>query len=216
MNVACVVIAREDDRLGQSVAAVDGVAVLHEMLQHLVDRVAVEEPVVDGRSVDPFRQGATVLVVAPVEALPLRLLFFAERVVIDALAWKQEIDLLNPGRYEKAVRHRGRELVRVGGHARLQLEELVGVPVHLIPRRRGQTHQQRVEVPKDGAVLLVHRTVRLVDDHEIEMPDPEAGLGARRLVDQPHHRRIGADVDPARLVLLGHQVHRASTPAGGP
>ena len=41
------------------------------------------------------------------------------------------------------------------------------------------------------------------------MPDPEPGLGARRLVDQPHHRRIGADIDPARLVLLGHQVHRA-------
>ena len=41
------------------------------------------------------------------------------------------------------------------------------------------------------------------------MPDPEAGLGARRLVDQPHHRRVSADVDPARLVFLGHQVHRA-------
>ena len=49
------VIAREDDRLGQSVATVDRVAVLHEMLQHLVDRVVVEEPVVDGRGVDPFR-----------------------------------------------------------------------------------------------------------------------------------------------------------------
>ena len=203
------VIAREDDRLGQSVATVDGVAVLHEMLQHLVDGVAVEQPTVDGGRVDPFRQPAIVLVVAPVEALPLRLLFLAERVVVDALAWKPEIHLLNLRGYEKAVRHRGRELVRVGGHARLQVEEFVGVPVDLIPRRRGQAHQQRVEVPKDGPVLLIHRPVRLVDDHEIEVPDPEAGLGARRLVDQPHHRRIGADVDPARLVLLGHQVHRA-------
>ena len=150
-----------------------------------------------------------VLVVAPVEALPLCLLFLAERVVVDALARKPEIHLLNLRRYEKAVRHRGREFVRVGGHARLQVEEFVGVAVDLIPRRRGQAHQQRVEVPKDGPVLLIHRTVRLVDDHEIEMPDPEAGLGARRLVDQPHHRRIGADVDPARLVLLGHQIHRA-------
>ena len=138
-----------------------------------------------------------------------RLLFLAERVVVDAIAWKPEVHLLNLRWYEKAVRHRGRELVHVGGHARLKIEEFVGVPVDLIPRRRGQAHQQRVEVPKDGPVLLIHRPVRLVDDHEVEMPDPEAGLGARRLVDQPHHRRIGADVDSAGLVLLGHQVHRA-------
>ena len=80
------VIAREDDRLGQSVATVDGVAVLHEMLQHLVDRVVVEEPTVDGGGVYPFRQPAIVRVVAPVEALPLCPLFLAERVVVDALA----------------------------------------------------------------------------------------------------------------------------------
>ena len=133
--------------------------------------------------VDPFRQPAIVLVVAPVEALPLRLFFLAERVVVDALAWKPEVHLLNLRGYEKAVRHRGREFVRVGGHARLQVEEFVGVPVDLIPRRCGQAHQERVEVPKDGPVFLIHRTVRLVDDHEIEMPDPEAGLGARRLVE---------------------------------
>ncbi len=203
------VVAREDDRLGQAVPTVDLVAVLHQMPQHLVDGVAVEEPVVDGGRVDPVRQPAAVLVVAPVEALPLRLLFLAERVVVDAVAREPEIHLLHPRRHEKAVGHRGRELVRVGGHARFQLEELVGVPVDLVARRRGQAHQQRVEVPEDGPVLLIHRAVRLVDDHEIEVPDPEAGLAARRLVDEPHHRRIGADVDPARLVLLGHQVHRA-------
>ena len=179
------------------------------MLQHLVDRVVVEEPTVDGGRVDPFGQPAAVLVVVPVETLPLGLLFLAERVVVDALAGKPEIHLLHLRRHEVAVGHRGRELVRVGGHARLQVEELVGVPVDLIPGRRGKAHQQRVEVPKDGPVLLIHRPVRLVDDHEIEVPDPEAGLGARRLVDQPHHGRIGADVDPARLVPLGHQVHRA-------
>ena len=87
------VIAREDDRLGQPVATVDLVAVLHEMLQHLVDRVAVEEPVVDGGRVDPFRQLSAVLVVAPVKALPLCLLLLAERVVVDAFAWKPEVHL---------------------------------------------------------------------------------------------------------------------------
>ena len=141
------------------------------MLQHLVDGVGVEEPTVDGGRVDPFRQPVIVRVVTPVEALPLRLLFLAERVVVDALAWEPEIHLLNLRWHEIAVRHRGRELVRVGGHPRLQVEELVGVPVDLIPRRRGQAHQEGIEVPKDGPVLLVHRTVRLVDDHEVEMPD---------------------------------------------
>ena len=69
-----VVIAREDDRLGQSVATVDLVAVLHEMLQHLVDSVAVEQPTVDGGRVDLIRQPDAVFVVTPIEALPLRLL----------------------------------------------------------------------------------------------------------------------------------------------
>ena len=152
---------------------------------------------------------AAVLVVAPVEALPLRPLLLAERVVVYAVPRKPEIHLLNPRRHEKAIGDRFRQFVRVGGHARLQIEEFVRVAVDLVPRRRGQADEQRVKVPEDGAVLLVHRPVRLVDDHEIEMPDPEARLRARRLVDQPHHRRIGADVDPARLVLLRHQIHGA-------
>jgi hypothetical protein len=37
----------------------------------------------------------------------------------------------------------------------------------------------------------------------------QAPLVARpRLVDQPHHRRVGRDEDPPLGVLLGHQVHR--------
>ena len=51
--------------------------------------------------------------------------------------------------------------------------------------------------------------MRFVDDHEIEMPDAEARLATRGLVDQPHHRWIGTDVDSTRRVLLGDEVHRA-------
>ena len=111
------------------------------MLQHFVDRVVVEEPVVDGGGVDPFRQPAAVRVIAPVEAFPLCLFFLAERVVVDAVARKPEVHLLNLRWYEKAVCHRGREFVHVGGHARLQVEESIGVSVDLIPRRCGQADQ---------------------------------------------------------------------------
>ena len=43
---------------------------------------------------------------------------------------------------------------------------------------------------------------------ESEVTDAEAGLIAVRFVDEPHHRRVGAHVDPSLRVLLREQVHR--------
>jgi len=54
-----------------------------------------------------------------------------------------------------------------------------------------QADQQGIEVPEDGAVLLVHRAVRLVDDDEVEVPDAETALPVEGLVDETHHRRVG-------------------------
>ena len=45
------------------------------------------------------------------------------------------------------------------------LEESVGVAVHLVLGRRGQADQQRIEVVEDGSIFLDHRAMRLVDDH---------------------------------------------------
>ena len=203
------VVASEEDRLGQPVPPFDCVAMLHQVLEHLVHRVLVEEPAVDGGGVDLVRQTVLVHVVAPVEALPLFLFLVAERVVVDAFAGKLQVHLLHARWHEEAVCDGGLQFVGVGRHARLQVEECVGVSVYLLPWCRGQTDQQRVEVAEDRPVLLVHRAMRFVDDHEIEMPDAEARLATRRLVNQPHHRRIGADVDSTRRVLLGDEVHRA-------
>ena len=50
--------------------------------------------------------------------------------------------------------------------------------------------------------------MRLVDHHQIEVPRPEPLLPALHLVDQAHHRLVGADVDAAILIALAHQVHR--------
>ena len=122
---------------------------------------------------------------------------------------KLQVHLLHAWWHEEAVCDGGFQFVGVGRHTRLQVEECVGVSVYLLPWCRGQTDQQRVEVAKNRPVLLVHRAMRFVDDYKIEMPDAEARLAASCLVNQPHHRRIGADVDSTRRVPLGDEVHWA-------
>jgi hypothetical protein len=68
-------------------------------------------------------------------------------------------------------------------------------------------HQQRIEVLEDGPVLLVDRTVSLVDDDQVEVAYAEAPLPVVCVVDQPHHRGVGRDEHAPFGVLVGHQVH---------
>ena len=60
---------------------------------------------------------------------------------------------------------------------------------------------------KIAPVLLVDRAVRLVDHHEVEVAGTECPYARVGVVDQVHHRRVGADVHPPVGDLLGHQVH---------
>ena len=84
-----------------------------------------------------------------------------------------------PRRYQKAVLYRLIEVVRVGRHTALQVEQRIGVAVDLVLGRGGQTDQQAVEIVEDRAVLPIDRTVRLVDHDQIEMADAEAALAVR-------------------------------------
>jgi hypothetical protein len=93
------------------------------------------------------------------------------------------------------------------GYAPLEIEEAVGVDVDLVLRRRGEAHEQRVEVAEDRAVLLIDRAVRFVDDDEVEVAGAEAALPVPRLIDEPHHRRIGGDEDAPLAIPLGDEVH---------
>jgi hypothetical protein len=69
------------------------------------------------------------------------------------------MDRDGPGRHQEAVLHGPLQLVGIGGLVVIQLEQLVGIAVHIAPGCGGQTQQQRVEVIEDGPVLLVHRAV---------------------------------------------------------
>ena len=146
------VIAGEDDGLGEPVAPLRLVAVLHQVLQDFVHRVAVEQPIFDRRRIDLRGQAVLVGIVPPVQAFPPGLLFVAERVVVDPLAGELQIDLPHPGRHQKTVRHRRLQFVGIGRHPRLQLEQLVGVAIHHLARGGGQAHQQGVEI--SGLVLI--------------------------------------------------------------
>ena len=58
-------------------------AARHQMLQHLVHGIRVEEPPVDGLDFDPVRHGT---VVVPLQRVPLARVLFRQLVVRDALA----------------------------------------------------------------------------------------------------------------------------------
>ena len=181
-------------------------AMLHQMLEHLVYGIGVEEPAVDGLRVDLSWRAAAIGVITPVCVLPLFLFFVAEPVVVDAVARKLKINLLHTRRYKEAVGDCRRQLIRVSRYAWLQSKEGVCVSIDLISRRGGQSNEQRVEVSEDRAELLVHRPVGLVDNHEIEVARAESGFIAIGLVDQAHHGWIGRHVHAALGVFLGDQI----------
>ena len=203
MNSAWAWFLGEEDRLAKPVAAGDRKAAGHKVRQHLVHGVLVEQPLVDRLGLDPVGHRA---VVVPFQRVPLVLFLFRQPVVLDALALELERHRDGLGRHQEAIAHRLLQGVGVGRYAVLQVEQAVGVAVHLVLGRRREPDQQRVEVVEDGTVLLEHRAVRLVDDYQVEMAHPEAPLAVARLVDQSHHGRIGRDVDASLGVLLGDQV----------
>jgi len=188
-------VPSEENRLGEPVAALHRMPALHQVPERLVRRIAVEEPAVHRRGVHPLGKASLLRFVPPVQALPLRLLFVRQGVVDNPFAGKLQLHLPHLVRHEETVGNRRLQLVGVGRYPRLQLEEVVGVLVHIVARRRRQPYEQRIEVAEDRPVLLVDRTVGLVDDHEVEVPRTEACRLPVRRVDQPHHRRIGADED---------------------
>lgn len=173
-------ILGEDDRLAETVAARHCLPARHQVREHLVDRVLVEEPLVDRRRFHPVWRA---FVLVPLERVPLLLFFLGELVVGDPLARELQRHRHGFGRYEKAVLDSVLETIGVRRHAAFEIEEPVRVDVDLVLRRGGESNQERVEVAEDGSILLIHRAVRFVEDDEIEVADAEAALTIFRLVD---------------------------------
>ena len=132
-----VVIAGEDDGLAEAVTAFDLETFRHEVLEDFVHRVGVEQPVVDGGGVDAVWRDAIAVYIAPVERFPFRLLRIAEVIVVDAIAGEFEIHLPDLGRHEEAVADGQSEFVGIGGNPFFEVEEFVGVFVHLFTRGGG-------------------------------------------------------------------------------
>jgi hypothetical protein len=86
-EVRVLLVLREDNRLAESVAAGHANAARHEVLQHLVDCVLVEQPLVDRFGLDAI--GNAVLLI-PLERVPLVLVVLGQLVVRDAFTLELE------------------------------------------------------------------------------------------------------------------------------
>ena len=96
-------------------------------------------------------------------------------------------------------------IVGVGRDAVLHLKKVVGITVHIGFRGGGQTHQNGIEIVKDGPVFLENAAVALVHDDEVKVSRGEQrhavlGLG---VVDGVEHGGVGGEHDTCRLVVLG-------------
>ena len=147
-----VVILGEDDGLAEPVAGGNLQTVRHQVLEHLVDGVGIEQPFVNRGRIDLPRD---ITVFIPLDHVPLFLLVLAQIIVSQALPDEFHRHRDRARRGQISVLHRLIEAVGIGRHAALEVEEPVGVAVDLVLRRCRQADEQAVEVVEDGAVFPV-------------------------------------------------------------
>lgn len=83
-------------------------------------------------------------------------------------------------------------LVAVGRHAVFMLKDLVGILVDLVLGRGRQSPPAAHQIIENIAEFIVDRAVRLVADHEIEMPaGKELSLLVLRAVNDVVHGLVG-------------------------
>ena len=104
----------------ETIAAGHFLATRHQVFQHLVDGILVEEPLVDRLGFHAIRH---VAVVVPFHGVPLFLLLFGEVVVFDAFPLKFQRHRDRFHRDEKSIFHRFFQRVGVGRHAFFQIEQ---------------------------------------------------------------------------------------------
>ena len=103
-----IVVFGKDNRLAEPVAGRHLEPVRHQVFEHLVDCVGVEQPLIDGRSIDLRWDRAGLI---PFDRIPLFLLLLGKVVIADAFADKPQRDRHRPGRDQDNHHlppHRGR------------------------------------------------------------------------------------------------------------
>ena len=146
------VVLGEDDGLAQLLPVVDFHPVGHQQIQGQLDGILVEEPLVEGGGLDPLRQ----LPVFVGEGSLVFCLFLLRQIVVgDALLQEFQLALHREEVHQEAVLYRLGELIAVGGHAALQLKDLVGILVDLILGGSSKAHQRSVEVVEDVPVFVI-------------------------------------------------------------
>jgi hypothetical protein len=94
---------------------------------------------------------------------------------------------------EKLIGHDAGQVVGIGGDALFEVKQAVGIAVDFIAWCGGETDKEEIEAIKDGAVLVVNRAVRFIDDIQVEMTKAEAALAVLGFVDGSHHGGVRGD-----------------------
>ena len=189
-------VVGKDDALAYALSALHLQTVLHQVLQHAVDSVDVEDivenllalnvPVLGVSFNSPYR-----LLILP-HLLELFFLLCTQVVILDTL-FQDEWTTLETLVVDKVTLGNGiLQFVGIVGHTLFHLEGLVGALVHLVSWCRCQAHEQSVKVVEDGWILAEDAAVRLVDDNQVKPPHAEGFLVG---VDVVNHRLIGRESD---------------------
>ena len=133
-ELGMVVVLGENDRLTKAITVRYLETLRHQVFKYLVDRVVVEQPLIDGRSLDLRRDRARLV---PFDRVPVFLLFLRKIIIADALADKPQRDRDRTGRYQVAIPHSLIEAIGVRRHSPLEIKEAIGVAIDLVLRRRG-------------------------------------------------------------------------------
>jgi hypothetical protein len=185
-----VVVAGEHDGLADAAAGGVAQAVVHEGAPHVAGRGAVEQQAIELAGLE---LGGRRLAALGLERV---LLLGVHGRVLEAGVAELAGEGQDPKRHE-VLAGDGLGQAEVRGRIALGATEVrEGVAADVVDRGRGEADLQRVEVQKQGLVLVVDAAVRLVGDDQVEEADVEVLVAG-------HHRRVGGEVDAGRLVAAG-------------
>ena len=206
-EASMLLVLGEDNSLAEVLPAIDADSLVHECLEHRVDRLLVEHPAHNLRVRDEVGDVLPGLLEVVLKRAPVGLgeLVIGDAVVqearmrLDTQIWNEYVILLGGGLV----------LVDVSGHAALHLEEVVSIAVHFVGGRGRKPHDKSVEVVENRLVFLEDGAVRLVHDNQVKV----RGRVHAHAVVVPHdvdgiqNRWVGGEHDTSvALVLILAQV----------